>query len=241
MRDLLSSTGQFESVEVLGAKDLSKLDQTGTRLIMPDEDISRELGNSLKKAKPVYKPVFLRWDRRSLEENAKPLAGEKLSSRKPDLDKMKLALEVASQSSDIWRRVGAVLISKDGTVIGTASNQGEPSSQTPWVEGDPRNIFNKGIGIEMSLFIHAEAALIANAAKDGVSLNGATMYATTFPCPACAKLIAHSGISNLFYSEGYGVLDGQRVLEEYNVGLQRVLQQPDDKYPEAWVPYKKPK
>ena len=65
-----------------------------------------------------------------------------------------------------------------------------PDEQIHYSEGDPRSDFSKGVNVELSLFFHSEAQLIAEAAKKGISLEGASMYATTFPCPPCAKLIA---------------------------------------------------
>ena len=41
---------------------------------------------------------------------------------------------------------------------------------------------------------HAEANAICQAAKNGVSINGATLYCRMVPCRNCAMLIANSGI-----------------------------------------------
>ena len=89
----------------------------------------------------------------------------------------------------------------------------------PYVNGDPRNNFHKGDHIEISTAIHAEAQMIAEAARKGVSLEGADMYVTVFPCPPCAKLIAFSGIKNLYCGGGYGVLDGEAVLKSKDVKI----------------------
>jgi dCMP deaminase len=85
--------------------------------------------------------------------------------------------------------------------------------------GDPRSNFYKGVGFELSTATHAEARLIAQAARDGTSTEGAVMYVTDFPCPPCAKLIAAAGISRLYFRSGYAVLDGQQVLESAGVDL----------------------
>ena len=66
--------------------------------------------------------------------------------------------------------------------------------------------------MELSTALHAEAGLIVEAAKKGISLEGATLYVTTFPCPNCAKLVAASGIKKLIYQDGYSVLDGEELL-----------------------------
>ena len=46
---------------------------------------------------------------------------------------------------------------------------------------------------------HAEERCIAQAAKQGLALDGATMIVTLSPCMACARLIVNSGIKELHY------------------------------------------
>lgn len=46
--------------------------------------------------------------------------------------------------------------------------------------------------------IHAELNAILFAARNGSSIEGATMYVTLSPCPDCAKAIAQSGIKSWF-------------------------------------------
>lgn len=239
MVQILQAMGLFERVQKLSVQDIRTLDRRDMHIVLPDEDISHTIAKQFKKAKVTLYPVFLRWDRRSAEEIDIKDPDEEITAGEFEQSVMKKALEAAKQSSDIWRRVGAVLISKDGRES-TAANRGEPHAHSPWMEGDPRNVFSRGIGIEMSVFTHAEATLIAEAARRGVSLEGADLYVTTFPCPACAKLIAHSGIKTCYYKDGYAVLDGKRIMTEYGVRLLRVKMddQPADNGPE-WVKYKK--
>ena len=98
-------------------------------------------------------------------------------------------------------------------------NHAVPSEMMPYVEGDPRSDFSKGVNIELSTSFHCEAQLIAEAARKGVSLEDAELYVTTFPCPVCARLVAYSGIKKLYYADGYGVLDGERVLKSQGVEI----------------------
>ncbi len=51
--------------------------------------------------------------------------------------------------------------------------------------------------------VHAEMAAITDAARRGVSLQGATLYCTTFPCHNCAKHIVAAGIRRVVYIEPY--------------------------------------
>jgi cytidine deaminase len=56
---------------------------------------------------------------------------------------------------------------------------------------------------EYSRAVHAEMAAITDAARIGISLHGATLYTTTFPCHNCAKHIVAAGLQRLVYVEPY--------------------------------------
>lgn len=232
----VSGLGRFKTVEQLSAAKIKELDVAGTRIVMPDEDVSSEVAKQFKKAAIEFSPIFLRWDRKSVDANmADP--NEVITAKELHRQLMRQAYNQSSKSSDIWRHVGAILVGKDGKEIGRSANQGEPTEHSPWMEGDPRNVYQQGVAIEISLFTHAEARLIAEAARDGIKLKGASLYVTTFPCPPCAKLIAHSGIKICYYGSGYAVLDGKRVMQEYGVKLFRVdgVVPKDD--PDRLIPY----
>jgi dCMP deaminase len=51
--------------------------------------------------------------------------------------------------------------------------------------------------------VHAEANAIAQAAKNGVAIDGAEIYVTASPCLTCFKLVANSGIAAVYYKEFY--------------------------------------
>ncbi len=57
--------------------------------------------------------------------------------------------------------------------------------------------------IEFMRAVHAEMAAITDAARRGVSVEGSTMYVTTFPCHLCAPHIVASGIRRVVYIEPY--------------------------------------
>jgi cytidine deaminase len=57
--------------------------------------------------------------------------------------------------------------------------------------------------IEFGRAVHGEMAAITDAARRGVSIEGCTMYVTSFPCHLCARHVVASGISNVFYIEPY--------------------------------------
>jgi dCMP deaminase len=51
--------------------------------------------------------------------------------------------------------------------------------------------------------VHAEQNSIADAARRGISLEGATAYISHFPCINCAKILASSGIICIKYHWDY--------------------------------------
>lgn len=51
--------------------------------------------------------------------------------------------------------------------------------------------------------VHAEMEAILSAGRNGVSVRGATLYSTTYPCHNCAKHIVASGLSTVKYIEPY--------------------------------------
>ncbi len=56
---------------------------------------------------------------------------------------------------------------------------------------------------EFGRAVHAEMAAITDAARRGVSVEGAKLFCTTFPCHNCAKHIVAAGIREVVYIEPY--------------------------------------
>jgi len=57
--------------------------------------------------------------------------------------------------------------------------------------------------LEYGRIIHAEMSAISDAARLGISIQGGTLYCTTFPCHMCSKHIVASGISRVVFLEPY--------------------------------------
>lgn len=55
--------------------------------------------------------------------------------------------------------------------------------------------------------IHSEIDAISSAAKHGVSLKGKTIIVTRYPCEACARAIASSGIKRVIYGRKQEISD----------------------------------
>jgi dCMP deaminase len=69
---------------------------------------------------------------------------------------------------------------------------------------------------------HAEANAICQAAKNGVAINGATLYCRMTPCRNCAMLIANSGIKRVLCQYDYhGVNETVEIFK--NAGVELVM------------------
>ncbi|MBI2271614.1 MAG: dCMP deaminase family protein [Bacteroidetes bacterium] len=119
---------------------------------------------------------------------------------------MDLAQSLALRSHCVKLQVGAVL-TKDTRIISLGYN-GPPAGthncdeEWPGV-GCPRD--SKG---SCSLALHAEQNAILYAAKNNVSLEGATIYVTLSPCIACSKVLFSLGIKKVFYLNSYAEYKG---------------------------------
>jgi dCMP deaminase len=237
VKQALSAWRPAGSVEVADKSKLEALAKAETPVVMPDEDISHDLAERYFNGHEVeFSPVFLRWDRRRSSAQEAVAFDHEVTAAEADANIMKTAHAEAARSADIWRRVGAVLVAKNGAAL-KAHNQAQPSSVSSWTAGDPRNNFGQGAEIDASLFAHAEAALIARAARTGVVTEGASLYVTTFPCPTCAKLIAGAGVAKLYYARGYSMLDGDGILKAGGVKIIKVSVHLEEDPPEVWKPY----
>jgi dCMP deaminase len=196
----------------------------GEVLVLPDEDVMRDLAARYRLGDHralIFDRTFLRWDRDWSRATAP--AGFDTEVTTADLPRELLgrAWQLSARSSDWWRQVGAVA-AREHRVLGCAWNRHLPTEYAPYFSGDPRDSFGRGVRADLSTAIHAEAALIAAAARDGTALAGADLYTTTFPCPGCARLIAGAGFARCFFTGGYSLLDGEQVLRAAGVALIRV-------------------
>jgi dCMP deaminase len=194
---------------------------TGDILVLPDEEITRDLAarHHLERGRTlIFDRTFLRWDRDWATARAPVSFDGEISVGELPRELLGRAVALSERSSDWWRQVGAVA-AREGKVLGCAWNRHQPTEYAPYLGGDPRDAFARGVRADLSTAIHAEAAVVARAARDGTSLAGADLYTTTFPCPACARLVAEAGFRRCFFAGEYSVLDGAEVLRAAGVRL----------------------
>jgi dCMP deaminase len=127
-------------------------------------------------------------------------------TRKQDEFYMGICYKYADERSTCLRRkVGAVLVKNDTQLTGGFN--GAPRKVPHCTKETCIRIKNNvpsGERHELCIGAHAESNAINQAAKFGISVDGATLYCTTYPCSSCAKQIVNSGIVEVVYKEGYG-------------------------------------
>ena len=103
------------------------------------------------------------------------------------------------------RAIGAVIV-KDKRVMTTGYNGAPAGLQTCKEKGEclRRKLgVQSGTRAEVCFAIHAEQNAIIQAAKLGISIDGATLYCTHQPCSVCTRMIINAGIRRVVYENGY--------------------------------------
>lgn len=117
-------------------------------------------------------------------------------------------------------KVGAVAV-KDNNIIAFGFN-GTPTGfdneceyKDYYTDGDYRLVTKPEV-------IHAEANLVAKAAREGLSLKGSTVYLTHSSCATCAVLLVQSGIKRQVFKEFYRDSTGINILKQSNIEVEQI-------------------
>ncbi len=212
----------FSDVTLLTPSTLEEV-RAATRVVMPDEEVSRALAEKYFADVPIAFDGSwrLRWHWDAVHQQRRPEGEQVISVEELDRSLMRAAFAESERSSDWWRQVGALLV-RNGEVLLAAFNKHFPSEQSPYLYGDPRSNFGPGQSIDVSSALHAEIGIISEAAKRGILMEGCDLYVTTFPCPPCAYACANSGIKRLYYVDGYSLIEGADALTSRGIEIIRV-------------------
>ena len=125
---------------------------------------------------------------------------------RPSPDKYFIAIvkEVAKRSTCLRSQDGALIV-RGMQIVSTGYN-GAPSKITHCSEIGcirEQNNIPSGTRHELCRGAHAESNAIVYAARYGISVEGATMYCTRFPCSFCSKMIVNAGIKRVVFIEDY--------------------------------------
>jgi dCMP deaminase len=109
---------------------------------------------------------------------------------------MNIAREVASRATCDRKHVGAVIV-RDKSILATGYNgsiRGLPHCD------EDGHLMEEGHCVRT---VHAEANAIVQAARNGVRIDGGSIYVTASPCWGCFRLIANAGIIKVVFGEFY--------------------------------------
>ena len=133
-----------------------------------------------------------------------------------------IAKLVSSRSTCLRRNVGAVVV-KNKQVLTTGYN-GAPAGVR---HCDEVGCMREKLGVpsgerhELCRALHAEQNAFLQAARHGISLDGAKLYMTTQPCSICAKMIINVGIKKVIFEGDYPDTFAVEILKEAGVALEK--------------------
>lgn len=119
---------------------------------------------------------------------------------------MKIAHEVSNTSTcaRFGKKNGAVIVDEENRILATGYNGAPEMIKSCKEKGycfRKKNNIESGTRVEECFALHAEQSALMQAAKEGVSVEGATLYIIRKPCVTCLKLLLSSGIKKVFYQE----------------------------------------
>ncbi len=109
---------------------------------------------------------------------------------------LRIAAEVSSRATCPRKHVGA-LFARERSILATGYNgsvRGMPHCD------ESGCLMEDGHCIRT---VHAEINALAQAARNGQRIEGATLYSTAMPCWPCAKALYNAGIGRFVYREAY--------------------------------------
>ena len=120
-----------------------------------------------------------------------------------------IAFELATASKCVSKQVGAVIV-KDGRILSTGYN-GTPAGYENCCDYWNGEYTSQHHEWSKTYEIHAEMNAIIWAAREGISIDGASIYVTLEPCSECSKNLIASGIKRIVYAKEYEHTHSQTV------------------------------
>ena len=121
---------------------------------------------------------------------------------------LNIAKEISGLSKCVSHQVGAVIV-RDGRILSTGYNGSppgfkncdevfeKPADVSAWEHREAHHAWSNRHEV------HGEENSVLYAAKNGIKLDGATLYCTLEPCFNCAKNMIAAGIKRIVYGKEY--------------------------------------
>lgn len=133
--------------------------------------------------------------KKKLEKELEKIKADKNKIIKDDLHWLAMADLTAKKSKCQKRQIGAVIVTEDGRCVSCAYNF-HPRN-TDLDHECLRKDIPTGTRMDIGYCCHAEINAIIF--TDWHDLQGATIYLTQAPCPACAPYLIQAGLSKIVY------------------------------------------
>jgi dCMP deaminase len=130
-----------------------------------------------------------------------------------DMYFMSLVAMIARRSKDDSTKQGAVIVSKDHSILSTGYNSFPAGI-------DDTSKYRQLRPEKYYWFSHAEVNSIANSSKNGISIKDSTMYTNGIPCSTCAALVINAGISEVVYYNKWVNMNPEKWDEEAKRSLE---------------------
>jgi len=140
-----------------------------------------------------------------------------------DQNFINIAKEISSASKCVSKQVGAVIV-KNGRILSTGYN-GTPAGYTNCSTHWDGEYTKEHHDWSKTYEIHAEMNAIIWAAREGISIDGATIYVTLEPCSDCSKNLIASGIKRIVYDKSYEHTNSDIVtkfIKDNNVSIEKL-------------------
>lgn len=140
---------------------------------------------------------------------------------------MEIAEIVKTRSTCLRRQVGAVIV-KDNRILTTGYNGSPAGTFNCTDKGSCKRIelnVPSGERHELCRALHAEQNAIITAAKNGVSIEGATIYVNVQPCVICAKMIINAGIKRIVFKGDYPDELSLEMINEAGIKLEKFVEE----------------
>lgn len=128
---------------------------------------------------------------------------------------MDFAHRTAQESYAVRKKVGAVLVTTTGIVLPGYNGTPEGFDNCCEFEDEHGNLVTRDD------VLHAESNALAKAGREGIRVEGASMFITLSPCVGCANLMIQNRVAHVYYHEAYRCNRG--ILRLMDAGIQ-VLQ-----------------
>ena len=115
---------------------------------------------------------------------------------------MGIAMAVRERANCTGNRVGAILV-REGRIIASGYNCVPEGMKSCMYGGCMRcsrsDEFPSGTGYDLCICTHAEGNCLLSAARFGIAVEGATLYATMEPCYTCCKEMLNAYVKHVVF------------------------------------------